>query len=385
MTLAVWSHGSAVFLVAGTLVAYAIVLMLRDPRRFIRDVAILAGAAVVTTGLLEIGSTLVLGESRFISLTLDSWSFLNKPGVLAHYHSTNWAWAPYRVYLLVLPAVVVVFAAAFARRLRSIPTPQLLVGLACTAQILVAGYVQFFAKVEMLEMRYFSSLVWGGVCVAFAVALSELARPLLSLPILRWVPAFTALVLPLVYESVRRDLPAERWSPVGFALLAAAAAAAIAGRLLLGLSPTVRRAGAHADLSFARSRVRHAISPAVTLVLVVLIGSTLVLTVLPEVYEPPTRGVARLDPPSDYDTALGGSASILVDRYRIAAQIPHFVGSATYQGEQLLTWHPHPEIPKLLPYLDLYHGGLNQLVTWPVLSSKNKFKLRERRPAGESF
>ena len=118
-----------------------------------------------------------------------------------------------------------------------------------------------------------------------------------------------------------------------------------------------------------------------TLVLVVLIGSTLVLTVLPAVYEPPTRGVALLDPPSDYNTALGGNAATLVDQYRIASQIPHFVGNATYEGEELLTWHPHPEIPKLLPYLDIYHGGLNQLVTWPELSSKNRLKLHERRPA----
>ena len=115
-------------------------------------------------------------------------------------------------------------------------------------------------------MRYFSSLVWGGVCVAFAVTLSELARPLFSSPILRWVPAFAALVIPLVYETVRHDLPAERWSPVGLALVAAAVLAAVAGRLLLGLSPSVRRFGAHADLSFARSRVRHTISPAVTVV-----------------------------------------------------------------------------------------------------------------------
>jgi hypothetical protein len=381
MTLAVWSHGSAVFPLIGTLVAYAIVMVLRDGRHLIRDVAVLAGAAVVTTGLLEVGSTLVLGEWRFISLTLQSWSFLNKPGVLANYHSMNWAWAPYRVYLLVLPAVVIAFAVAFARRLRAIPTPQLLVGLACTAQVLVACYVQFFAKVEMLEMRYFSSLVWGGVCVALAVTLSELARPLFSLPILRWMPAFAALVVPLVYETVRRDLPAERWSPVGFALLAVAVAAAIAGRLLLGVSPSVRRAGAHSDLSFARSRVRHAVPPAVTLVLVVLIGSTLVLTVLPEVHEPPTRGVARLDPPSDYYTALGGQAGILVDQYRIAAQIPRFVGNATYRREELLTWHPHQQIPELLQYLDLYHGGLNQLTSWPELSPRDKLKLRKRRPA----
>ena len=134
MTLAVWSHGSAVFPVVGTLVAFAIVVVLRDARHLIRDVAVLVGAAVVTTGLLEVGSTLVLGDSRFISLTLDSWSFLNKPGVLAHYHSTSWAWAPYRVYLLVLPTVVIAFGLAFARRLRAIPTPQLLVGLGCTAQ-----------------------------------------------------------------------------------------------------------------------------------------------------------------------------------------------------------------------------------------------------------
>ena len=56
----------------------------------------------------------------------------------------------------------------------------------------------------------------------------------------------------------------------------------------------------------------------------------------------------------------------------------------------MLLWHPHSEIPELLPYLDLYHGGLNHLWSWPDLSRtgnqvklgpKNRRVLNERRPA----
>jgi hypothetical protein len=229
LTLAVWSHAASVPLVAATLVVYGLVLLFRRRRDLLRDGGLLLAAAVVTTGLLAVLSALEVGRANFISPTLASFSYLSSHQVTDHFHSKSWAWAHYRSYLLVLPAVVIAWGVTFARRLPDIPTPQLLVGAACGAQVAVAAYLQFFGDFESLEYRYFSSILWGSVCLTFAVTLCELARPLFAGLATRFLPAAVVLAVPLLYEAGRHS-PAFSWWPVGVLLLATVVAAAAAER-----------------------------------------------------------------------------------------------------------------------------------------------------------
>src|SRR5262249_58859363 len=101
----------------------------------------------------------------------------------------NWQWAPYVPSLLVPPAVVVAFAVAVIRRGRALPTPVLMVGTMAAIQVAAYALLQFAGSVQILEQHYFSSTLWAGVCLAFAVTLAELARPLWDRPLARWLPA----------------------------------------------------------------------------------------------------------------------------------------------------------------------------------------------------
>ena len=130
LTLAIWSHGMGTVLAATTVVVYAAVRLLRARERLVRDGAVLAGVAVLTTLALMVASALVFGQLDFIRPTFAAAAYLNQPGQILLFHSANWRWAPYLAYLLVPPSVIVAFWVTFARRLRAVPTPQLFVGLA---------------------------------------------------------------------------------------------------------------------------------------------------------------------------------------------------------------------------------------------------------------
>jgi hypothetical protein len=367
LILAMSSHPSAIPLVGATLIAYAVVLLLRDRKRLLRDGGVLLGAAVVTTGLLVVGSALELGRTNFISLAASGWSFLTSSSFVKTYHSTSWAWAPYRPYLLVLPAVVGAWVVTFARR-RPIATPQLVVGLACAAQVLIASYLQFFGTVWSLEMHFNSSLIWGAICVTLAVTVSELARPLAASRILRWLPALVALLVPILFASDPR-VPAFGWFPVGIVLMLTITAAAAIGRAL-----TVR--------ATAPGRSSGATAWLVTsLVLVVILGAGLVLTTAPSPAHRPLPNVAHTEQPTDYQLALGDAGSRSVAQYRVETEIPAFVGKAAYDGQQLMIWHPHKGLNQLTYYNGLYGDGLNEIQGFPYLGRSNRWVFEHRRPA----
>jgi hypothetical protein len=359
LVLAVWSHGVAVPLVGATLAGFLGVRLVRDRAGLIVDLVLLSVIAVAVTGLLIVASALLLGHANFISLTWQAYRYLSQPGEVALWHSANWGWAPYLTYLLVPPAVLGALAVAAARSARNVPTAVLQIGAIATVQLAVYAWLQFFGTVQTLEEHYFSSTLWGGTCLAFAITVAELARPLSARPVARWLPAAVLLAVPLGYEAYPH-VPSFRWIPAGLilgvAIIVAAAAARVAGRLL---GPPMAAAMAS------------------TLAIAVLTGAVLVLTVTPVTpHDAPTD-----DPAPAYATALGGSAAALIDNYRITTELPSFVGPG-YPGEQLMMWWP-VHAPQF-PYTEntgIFHSRFNSLTsTPPFLTHRDKRILRQRRP-----
>jgi len=339
LVLTVWSHGVGMTLVGAAVAGYIGVRLLRDRAGLAGDLALLAGVAVAVTGVLVAASGVLLGHADFISPTWQAYSYLSSPSQTARWHTANWRWVLYVTYLLVPPAVLGAFVVAVARRGRAVPTPVLLVGVVVAAQLVAYFLLQFVGSVPDLEMHYFSSTLWAGVCLAFAITVAELSRPLSGRPLARWLPAAVLLAVPLGYEAYPH-VPSFGWAPFGVILAAAVVAAAAAAS------------------GCARIRSRLAAAAATGLALVVLAGAILVLTVAPIQEDPQLRGHLPYDPAPAYFSALGGSGTTYIDGYRIATEMPGFVGPATYRGEQILVWQltPHPA-DYLIYALGMYYGG----------------------------
>jgi hypothetical protein len=363
--LAVWSHGVAVPLVGATVVGYAGVRLVRDRAGLVVDLALLAGAVVVVTGLLLPASAAVMGYSDFISLTWQGFRYLSQPSQIGNWHSASWRWAPYVAYLLVPPAVLGGFAVAVIRRGRGVPTPVMLVGVMAAVQLAVFALLQFASSLQTLEQYFFSSTLWSGVCLALAIAVAELARPLWDRPLARWLPAAVLLAVPLGYEVAPR-VPPFGWVPAGVLLAAAAIVAAAAARGGAGF------------------RRPPAAAATVGLALAVFAGATLVLTVAPIPNHPVLPGTlpANVDTPPPYAAALGGSGTIYIDRYQIATALPAFVGPAAYSGEQLFMWWPKLANAPYVEDSGMYHDGFNSLESQPPDLTRQDIRLlRSRCPA----
>jgi hypothetical protein len=364
LTAAVWSHAVAVPLVAATIAGYVGVRLARNRTGLITDLAILAGIAGVVTGLFAVGAALLLGDGNFIATTWHGVQYLSRPGVVAYAHSSNWAWAPYVAYLLVPPAVVGAFGVTVAGRVRQLPVPVLLVGVAVTAQVVVYAGLQFFGTVETLEEHYFSSTLWAGVCVLLAICIGELARPLAGRPLARWVPAAVLLAIPLLYEA-DPHVPAFGWVPAGLLL----------GALMIAAAAAARSAGRVVRPVLAATATGLAVS--------VLAGAALLLTVAPiPRHAPPPHTASTDDPAPAYATALGGSSATIIDVYRVATSIPLFVGPATYRGEQLLIWSRRSPRFGNPEFAGMYHGLFNSIPSDPgVFSAWDRLTIQKRRPA----
>jgi hypothetical protein len=219
--------------------------------------------------------------------------------------------------------------------------------------------------VQVLEQHYFSSTLWAGVCLAFAVTLAELARPLWARPLARWLPAAVLVAVPLGYEA-GPHVPAFGWLPFGAIVAVAVIIAAAAAR------------------ACARIRQRAVAAVATGLALVAFAGAALVLTVAPRPDHPklPDTATGR-EPAPAYASALGGSATTYIDSYRIITALPGFVGRATYPGEQILIWRMAPRNYKYVKYAaGMYHDGFNSLVSHSTqLRGKDRRMIRGRRPA----
>ena len=365
MTLAVWSHLIAVPLVGATLAAWLGVRLVRQRAGLPGDLAVLAGVAAAVTGLLVLASAVLFGHANFFALTWDGYRFLSKSSLTAMNHSANWRWAPYVTYLLVPPAVLGAFAVAVIRRGHAVRTPVLIVGVMAATQVVAYALLQFAGSVQLLEQHYFSSTLWAGVCLAFAVTLAELAGPLWDRPLVRWLPAVVLVAVPLGYEAAP-PVPAFGWLPFG-AIVA----------LAMIIAAAVARAG-------ARIRQRAVAAAATALALVAFAGAALVLTVAPIPDHPRLPDTAtKHDPPPAYAAALGGSATTYIDSYRIITALPGFVGRATYLGDQILIWRIAPTRDKYIKdAAGMYHDGINSLGSHSArLPGTDRRLIRSRRPA----
>jgi hypothetical protein len=365
MTLAVWSHLVAVPLVGATLAAWLAVRLVRERAGLPGDLAVLAGVAAAVTGLLVLASAVLFGRANFFALTWEGYRFLSQPSQTAIWHSANWQWAPYVAYLLVPPAVVGAFAVAVIGRGRAVPAPVLMVGVMAAAQVAVYALLQFAGTVQVLEQHYFSSTLWAGVCLAFAVTLAELARPLWDRPLARWLPAAVLVAVPLGYEAGPR-VPAFGWLPFGVIVAVAVIIAAAVAR------------------ASARIRPRAVAAAATGLALVAFAGAALVLTVapIPHHHHLPHTATGG-EPPPAYASALGGSAATYIPSYRIITTLPGFVGRATYPGEQILIWRIAPRNYRYIQYAaGMYHDGFNSLSSHSThMRRKDLRQIRHRRPA----
>ena len=224
---------------------------------------------------------------------------------------------------------------------------------------------------QALEVHFFSSSLWGTVCLTLGVVIAEMARPLWERPLVRWLPAAAVVGVALGYEAYPH-VPAFGWWPTG-AVLAAVPI------VLCALTRLPKRG------SLARSApsAGGGLSLGMTLCIVALTGSLLVLTVAPSPPTPALKGLAvTIGIPSNYNEALGGSATRPLSWYEISTALPSFVGKPAYNGEQLMMWVPATELGLLLEPVGMYHGGFNLLVSdLPVLSSADAALLAKRRPA----
>ena len=384
LTLAVWSHGAAVPLVAVTIVVYLGVHAWRagaeragaerawraGANRAWRagvelgwDLALLAASALAVTGLLAICSGLLLGQFDFITPTVQSAQVLSRASELSNNHSSSWSWAPYDAYLLVPPAIIVSYFAVLARR-RGIGTTQLFVGLTGALQLATFAYLQFFGSFQALEMPFFSSTLWSSITLMLAITVAEVAQPIArrgaaARSVGSWLaavaPALLVLAVAGAYEGADKlglRVPALTWSPWGLAVAALVIVAVVVARLV---------------------RVRAA---AVALV-VLITGAALVLTVAPEQRHGPLAHTVY-DPAPAYAGALGGDDTDSVSEYAVVSRIPGFVGHAAYKGEVLLTWAPTAQFGDLLGPLGIYHNARTLVCeTFPVLTANGASKIED--------
>lgn len=361
-TMAVWSIATSLPLVVASVAAYGLIRFYRDRPNLFRDTAVMAAAAVAVSAALAIGSGLLLGKFDYIVPTIQSLIYLSHRSVEAMYHSASWRWAPYDAYLLVPPAIVGLWFIAFGRRLKHVQTPQLIIGLACAAQLLICVLLQFVGSVQILEEYYFSSLLWTGLSLLLAMALVELSRPLMEHSRFTWLLPALLVAVPLAYE-LDPHVPAFGWVPVGVVIVAIIAVLAVLAARLRVAAPVLP------------ARVASGLS------LALIAGGLLVLTVAP-VPAHATLPNTIFDPDPAYATALGGDDSLAVSLYVVTADIPAFVGPATYSGEQLLIWWPRDEQQLILGPIGIYHAFFDSIPgNLGALSAPGRAMIEQRRPS----
>jgi hypothetical protein len=227
----------------------------------------------------------------------------------------------------------------------------------------VFSYMQFFGKSWTLEQHYLSSTLFAAVTLTLAITLGELATGFRSHRIARWVPPLLVLVIPIIYEAGAHP-SSFTWLPTGVLVAAISVACAVLVRFF-------RNA---ANRTVALGIAAFGIASITSCMLV------LMTTPLPDL--PYFAGTGGKDPIPAYSGAIGGSGAQELAQYRIATQLPVFVGNASYPGEQLLMWiTPDASLSEMT---GIYHGGVNLLFPVPgppQLSALGTAIIERRRPA----
>jgi 4-amino-4-deoxy-L-arabinose transferase-like glycosyltransferase len=382
-TLSVWALASSGPLVVVTLLAYWLVRRKRDPAKLWRDISVMVGVAVGVTGLLAIGSAALIGPWDYVLTTIQSLIYLAEPAQTISNHSRSPLWAPYITYLLVPPAVGLACYAAFGgrlkdflardrfsrigRRLGSIPTAPLIVSVACAFQIVISAILQFVGSTQVLEVHYFSSLLWASVMLTLAITIAELGLPVLEHVRYRWLIPVVLVAVPLVFEFYPK-VPQFGWMPFGLLIVV----------VIVLLAWIAKREAASHDITRSRFMIGAAIA-AIT-------AGLLVLTVTPTQHKHEPGTVDDTFP--DYAYTLGGSSSFWgddstwVNLYAVTTEMPSFVGPAAYPGEQLLMWWSNDQLKELREPIGIYHAFFDSLPSGlSNLTPLDKYFFTQRHPA----
>jgi hypothetical protein len=382
-TLSVWALASSALLVIATVVAYLLVRLKRDRHKLWRDLSVMFGSAVGVTGLLAIASAVLIGPWDYILTTIQSLIYLAQPSQTLANHSRSPLWAPYITYLLVPPAVGLACYAAFGgrlkdflardrfkrigRRLASIPTAQLIVSVACAFQIVIYAVLQFIGSTQVLEVHYFSSLLWASVMLTLAITIAELGAPILEHVRYRWLIPVVLLAVPLVFE-LSPTVPQFGWMPVGLIIVV----------VIVLLAWLARREAASHDITRSRVLIGGAIAT--------ISAGLLVLTVTPTQHKHERGTVVDTFP--DYAYTLGGSStqwgddSTWVNLYADTTAMPSFVGDASYSGEQLLMWWNNDQLKELREPIGIYHAFFDSIPSdLGTLTPLDKYFFGQRHPA----
>jgi Dolichyl-phosphate-mannose-protein mannosyltransferase len=382
-TFAVWALAASAPLVLASVLAYWLVRRKRDRLNLWRHLSVMAGVAVAVTGLLAVASAALIGPWDYVLTTIQSLIYLAEPAQTIVNHSRSPLWAPYIAYLLVPPAVGLACYAAFGgrlkdflardrfarigRRLGSIPTPQLVISVACAFQIVIDSILQFIGSTQVLEVHYFSSLLWASVLLTLAITIAELGAPILEHPRYRWLIPVGLVAIPLIFEISPR-VPQFGWMPVGLIIVVA----------IVLLAWVARREAASHDLLRSRLIVGGALTA--------IVAGLLVLTVTPTQHKQERGTVVDTFP--DYSYTLGGddpawgSDSTWVNLYADTTAMPVFVGPATYSGEQLLMWWNGDQLKELREPIGIYHAFFDSIPSaLGDLTPLDKFFFGQRHPA----
>ena len=382
-TFAVWAVAASAPLVLASVLAYWLVRRKRDRPNLWRDLALMVGSAVGITGLLAIASAVLIGPWDYILTTIQSLIYLAQPSQTVANHSRSPLWAPYITYLLVPPAVGLACYAAFGgrlkdvlardrfarigRRLGAIPTAQLCVSLACAFQIVIFAILQFIGSTQVLEVHYFSSLLWASVLLTLAITLAELGRPVLEHARYRWLIPVMLVAVPLVFE-MSPGVPQFGWMPVGLLIVVA----------IVLLAWVANREAASHDIVHSRLMVGGALT-AIT-------AGLLVLTVTPTQHKHEHGTVDDTFPAYAYtlggNDPAWGSDSTWVNLYVVTTEMPTFVGPAAYSGEQLLMWWNANQLKELREPIGIFHAFFNSIPSnLGDLTPLDKFFFSQRHPA----
>ena len=382
-TLSVWALASAAPLVIATVAAYWLIRLKRDRANVWRDLSMMFGVAFGVTGLLAIASAVLIGPWDYILTTIQSLIYLAQPSQTIANHSRSPLWAPYITYLLVPPAVGLACYAAFGgrlkdflaadrftrigRRLASIPTPQLIVSVSCAFQILIYAVLQFIGSTQVLEVHYFSSLLWASVMLTLAITIAELGAPILEHARYRWLIPVVLLAVPLVFELNPR-VPQFGWMPVGLLIVV----------VIVLLAWLARREAASHDIVRSRLMIGGAIAA--------ISAGLLVLTVTPTQHKHERGTVVDTFP--DYAYTLGGSStqwgdnSTWINLYADTTAMHSFVGPASYSGEQLLMWWSNDQLKELREPIGIYHAFFDSIPSnLGTLTPLDKYFFSQRHPA----